>query len=159
MSDYQCRPTQGTGQFFNRMSPNHSFPRPGVRMKKSSPGGELPGYGGTQVADGLILGGKQTKKNNKKLPTGAENITRGEGRLTLGKTAPAVPFLTSPGSPGLAARARLPLAPPSPHQTHTRRARHTRHSPQALPRAGVHKRGHGLTGIRERVDFAYSTSV
>lgn len=118
MSDYQCRPTQGTGQFFNRMSPNHSFPRPGVRMKKSSPGGELPGYGGTQAADGLILGGKQTKKNNKKLPTGAENITRGEGRLTLGKTAPAVPFLTSPGSPGLAARARLPLTPPSPHQTH-----------------------------------------
>lgn len=102
---------------------------------------------------------RKTKKNNKKLPTGAENITRGEGRLTLGKTAPAVPFLTSPGSPGLAARARLPLAPPSPHQTHARRARHTRHGRQALPRAGVHKRGHGLTGTRERVDFAYSASV
>lgn len=34
-------------------------------MKKSSPGGELPGYGGTQAADGLILGGKQKKKKQK----------------------------------------------------------------------------------------------
>lgn len=48
-------PAWVTGQLC-RGAPLHcSLPRPGVRLEKPILGSKLPGYGGTQVADGLIL--------------------------------------------------------------------------------------------------------
>ena len=48
------------------------------------------------------------------LPTGMENISLGEERLTLVKTAPEVPFIPSLETLGLAVRTQLKLVSPFP---------------------------------------------
>ena len=53
------------------------------------------------------------------LPTGMENISLREECLTLVKTAPAVPFITSLETLGLAARTQLKLMSPFPRRVHT----------------------------------------
>ena len=53
------------------------------------------------------------------LPTGMENISLGEGCLTLVKMASAVPFIMSLEMLGLAARPQLKLMSPFPRCVHT----------------------------------------
>lgn len=163
MSDYQCRPTQGTGQFFNRMSPNHSFPRPGVRMKKSIPGGELPGYGGTQAADGLILGGKQTKKKQQKTANWCGKHYSGRGTSHSREdgargSIPHVPGTTGACHEGPAA-ARASVPPPNarpPRTPHPSRPASSAKGRRAQTRSWLdgNKRTSGLRllGVRLRVE-------
>lgn len=77
------QPTQVARQFFKGIPLHGSIPKPEVKMEKDGLDSELPGYCGARVADGLILGGGKKKTT---LPTGAENMSPGEGCLTLVET-------------------------------------------------------------------------
>ena len=79
-------------------------------MKKKSQAASCQVAVGCKWQMGLIL---------ENLPTGMENISLGEDCLTLVKTAPAVPFIMSLETLGLAARTQLKLVSPFPRHVHT----------------------------------------